>query len=64
MRDITTVKGKLELLAEDYGVETIIEQNDIDPTEVLKLMFGAGLFDLNDYFYRDGALIDEQDEEA
>lgn len=48
----------LEHLIEDYGLETLLEQNDIEPRTVLELLINKGLIDLEDYTFGD---IDDDD---
>lgn len=38
-------------LAEDYGVETIMLQNDIAPEDLLERMYAWGMFDVEDYIF-------------
>ena len=45
-------------LEETYGLEIILEQNDLEPWEVIRLLYMSGLLDLEDYFYSD---VDEED---
>ncbi len=60
IRSVTNRSDQFEILAEDFELQTIVEQNDIDPVEVLKLMYLHKMFDLDDYFYIDGTLIDPE----
>lgn len=39
----------LEHLVEDYGLETILEMNDIEPQVVIQLLINEGLIDLDDF---------------
>lgn len=43
----------LEHLIEDYGLETILEQNDIEHRTVLEILINKGLIDLEDYTFED-----------
>lgn len=43
----------LEQLVEDYGLETILLQNDIEQAYVLDLLIEKGLIDLEDYIFTD-----------
>jgi len=45
-------------LAEDYGLETILEQNDLEEWQVLKILFDSGLLDLEDYTYEEIDIYD------
>jgi hypothetical protein len=38
-------------LAEDFGLETILEQNDIEEWQIIELLYQRGLLDLDDYTY-------------
>lgn len=46
-------------LAEDYGLDVILEQNDIEPWQVLQLLWNRGLLDIEDYWYREINIEDE-----
>lgn len=37
----------LEHLCEDYGLETILEMNDIEPQVVIQLLINEGMIDLD-----------------
>ena len=39
----------LEHICEDYGLETILEMNDIEPQVVIQLLINEGLIDLDDF---------------
>lgn len=39
----------LEHLCEDYGLETILEMNGIEPHIVIDLLINEGLIDLDDF---------------
>lgn len=41
---------KLEVLTEDYGVELLLEQNEINPYFVVRWLVEEGLIDLDMYF--------------
>jgi len=47
-------------LADDYGLETILEQNDVEAWQVLELLYQRGLLDVDDYIYTE---VDVDDEE-
>jgi len=38
-------------LAEDYGLDVILEQNDIEEYKVLRWLFQMGFLDLNEYIF-------------
>lgn len=42
-----------ELLAENYGLDRILIQNDIEESYVIKLLIIEGLVDPDDYLYED-----------
>lgn len=46
-------------LAEDYGLERILEQNDLEVWEVLRVLHGVGLLDLDDYIFTELDVSDE-----
>ena len=39
----------LEHLCEDYGLETLLEMNDIEPQVVIQLLINEGLIDVDDF---------------
>jgi len=49
---------KYTILAEEYGLDLILEQNDLTCEEVLRCLHLNGLIDIDDYFYAD---IEEED---
>lgn len=38
-------------LEETYGLELLLEQNDIEPWEVIKILYERGLLDIDDYIF-------------
>ena len=38
-------------LEEDYGLERILEQNDLEPWRVIRILFGTGHIDIDDYLF-------------
>jgi len=44
---------KIEILIRDFGLETILEQNDILEEEALAILIETGLVNLEEYFYVD-----------
>lgn len=40
----------LSHLVEDYGLETLLEMNDIEPQTVLELLINQGMIDLEDLY--------------
>ena len=52
--------NKVEILAEFYPLQDILEQNDIQNSVVVQYLVDEGLIDLEDYFY-DEELVDHDD---
>lgn len=52
---------KLEIMLEHYGLQHILEQNDVEDYKVLQLLLDEGLVDLEDYFYEDELIEGEDD---
>jgi hypothetical protein len=46
-------------LAEDYGLELILQQNDLEPRDVLEILWDKGLLDLEDYIFTELSVEDE-----
>ena len=46
-------------LEELYGLDTLMIQNDIEPWEVIKLLYERGLLDVDDYLYTEVEIRDE-----
>lgn len=46
-------QSKLEALVENYGLELLLEQNDITPEFIIKFLIDEKLINLNDYFNTD-----------
>jgi len=57
----TPLGEALSNLLDTFGLETILEQNDITDFEVLYLLYVDGLIDLGDYFYTDIEVEEEDD---
>lgn len=45
--------SKLEALVENYGIELLLEQNDITPEFIIRFLIDEKLINLNDYFNTD-----------
>jgi len=45
-----TRKQQIKELADNYGIETLLEQNEIEEAYVVGLLVDEGVIDLNDYF--------------
>ena len=50
---MTEEERKIELLLSTYPLGLLLLQNDIEEHTVLKLLVREGLFDFDEYFYRD-----------
>ena len=50
---------KFKLLAEEYGLDLIMQQNDLEPAEVLEFLYLNGLIDIDDYFFEELDVGDE-----
>ncbi len=48
-----------EQLASDYGLLTILEQNDISEARMLELLYLSGQLDLDDYIFAELDVSDE-----
>jgi hypothetical protein len=48
-----TDNDKFVLLAEEYGLDLILEQNDLEPWKVIRILYNAGHLDVDDYFFTD-----------
>ena len=48
-----------EQLASDYGLLTILEQNDISEARMLELLYMSGQLDLDDYLFSSLDVSDE-----
>lgn len=48
-----------EQLAEDFGLEMLCLQNDIEPWELVRLMHMNGWLDLDDYFFGEVDDVDD-----
>ena len=44
---------KVEALTENYGLELLLEQNDIAEGYVVRLLLDKGLINMDNYFYLD-----------
>lgn len=48
-----TLEDKATILARDFGLEILLEQNDITEEKVVEILIELGLIDLDEYFYKD-----------
>ena len=44
---------QLEQLIQDFGLEMLMEHNDLEEIDVLEILVNKGLINLEDYFYTD-----------
>lgn len=58
-----TLSEKAEILARDFGLELLLEQNDIEEETVVEILINVGLIDLSEYFYRDSDEVITQNED-
>lgn len=52
---------KFRVLAEHYGLDLVMEQNDLEPEDVIKLLYENGLIDIEDYWFD---VIEDEDHDA
>lgn len=45
--------SKIAALANNYGLEVLIEQNEISEETIIRLLVDEGLIDFEDYFFLD-----------
>lgn len=45
--------SKIAALADNYGLEVLIEQNEISEETIIRLLVDEGLIDFEDYFFLD-----------
>ncbi len=48
-----------EQMEETYGLDLILQQNDIESWQVIKLLYDQGLLDFSDYFFTEKENLDE-----
>jgi hypothetical protein len=56
-----TDNDKFVLLAEEYGLDLILEQNDLEPWKVIRILYNAGHLDIDDYFFTDLEGLEDED---
>lgn len=49
----------IEQLVEDYGLERLMEQNDLEELDVVIALYRVGLLDLDDYIFTELDVSDE-----
>lgn len=52
--------NKIDILAEYYPLDDLIRQNEVNPVVIVTFLVDEGLIDLEDYFYDDGNIIEEE----
>lgn len=50
---------RVQILADNYPLEDLLEQNDVETRTVVQWLYDEGLINLNDYFYEDELIEDE-----
>lgn len=45
--------NKLQVLADHYPIEDLLEQNDVETITVVEWLVEEGFINVNDYFYED-----------
>jgi len=50
---------RIQILADDYPLEDLLVQNDIEEYVVVKFLVEEGLIDLDDYFFPEEDEIDD-----
>jgi len=56
---MTDLPDIFDQLAEDFGLMTLLEQNDIAESHVIQLLFMSGQIDLDDYIFEELDVSDE-----
>ncbi len=51
---------KFRVLADHYGLDVVMEQNDLEPSDVIRVLYEAGLIDIDDYFYNE---VEDEEED-
>lgn len=51
---------KFRVLADHYGLDVVMEQNDLEPSDVIRVLYEAGLIDIDDYFYSE---VEDEEED-
>ena len=45
--------SKIEALVNNYGLQLLMEQNDLDDEAIIRKLVDDGTINMNDYFYLD-----------
>lgn len=56
-----TEDDKVQVLADTYPLETLLEQNDIEEFLIVKWLVDEGMVNLNDYFGFEDIEVGEED---
>ena len=56
-----TLEEKISILVADFGIEMILYQNDIDEETLLTELVRWGMVDVDDYFYKDMLITNNED---
>lgn len=56
-----TEDDKIQVLADTYPIETLLEQNDVEEFKVIQWLVDEELLNLNDYFFDDDVIVGESD---
>jgi hypothetical protein len=46
-------------LEETYGLDLIMKQNDLEPADVIEVLYAAGVIDVDDYMFEELDVGDE-----
>jgi len=53
--------NKIQILANSYPIESLLEQNDVEEQTVITWLVEEGFLDLDDYFGFEDELVGEDD---
>lgn len=53
--------NRVEILASNYPLQTLLEQNDLENRVVVQWLVDEGYVNLNDYFYEDMEMIEDEE---
>ena len=53
--------SKIEALVNNYGLQLLMEQNDLDDEAIIRKLVDDGTINMNDYFYLDVAIREWKD---
>lgn len=52
---------KVQVLADYYPLEDLLEQNDVEERAVIQWLVDEGHLNINDYFYEDELMVGENE---